>query len=104
MFLTRSCLGVLRRYSTKTPKSLPFTITRTETANFPVYIDYKSGGNQVQTIIRRIEGDDNALLKELITDLGIPRADASINQLTKHIRIKGNHSQRIKQWIQDRGF
>ncbi|WBW71438.1 mitochondrial ribosomal protein subunit L49 [Schizosaccharomyces osmophilus] len=104
MLFTRNCFGVLRHYSTGTSKSLPFIISRSKTANFPVYIDYKSGGNQVQTIIRRIEGDDNALLKKLITDLGISQADASINRLTKQISIKGNHSQRVKEWIQNHGF
>ncbi|EPX74466.1 ribosomal protein subunit Img2 [Schizosaccharomyces octosporus yFS286] len=104
MVFVKNCFGILRHYSTGTSKTLPFAISRSKTANYPVYIDYKSGGNQVQTIIRRIEGDDNALLKELISDLAIPKADASINRLTKQIVIKGNHSQRVKQWIQDHGF
>ena len=36
---------------------IPFRVVRSRYRNLPVYLDYKSGGNRVLTIIRKIEGD-----------------------------------------------
>ena len=37
--------------------TLPFRVLRSKNRNLPVYTDYKSGRNQVLTLVRKIEGN-----------------------------------------------
>lgn len=37
--------------------SIPFRVVRSRFGNLPVYLDYKSGGSRVLTIVRKVEGD-----------------------------------------------
>ena len=37
--------------------TLPFRVSRSKYRNLPVYTDYKSGGSQVLTSVRKIEGN-----------------------------------------------
>ena len=36
---------------------IPFRVVRSRYGNLPVYLDYKSGGSQVLTIVRKVEGE-----------------------------------------------
>ena len=36
---------------------IPFRVVRSKFGNLPVYLDYKSGGSRILTIVRKIEGD-----------------------------------------------
>src|SRR5277367_5869820 len=49
--------------ATKKPVSLslPYCVNRTPTANLPIYLLAKRGGNLKQTRLRKIEGDINTL-------------------------------------------
>ena len=61
---------------------IPFRVVRSRYGNLPVYVDYKSGGSRVLTIIRKIEGDATvragfcgvSKLMGLALFLGLPRA------------------------------
>lgn len=67
---------------------LPYRVNRTPTANLPVYLLAKRGGNLKQTKLRKIEGDISALRMQLRDALKLDDKDIVINQLTKHIIIR----------------
>ena len=45
---------------------IPFRVVRSRYGNLPVYLDYKSGGSRVLTIIRKVEGDAEVRTSEEI--------------------------------------
>lgn len=79
-----------------------YFVARTTNKGLPVYSEYKNGGTRLLTIVRRIEGDSNALIKDLNTDF--PEAVVSLNQKTQHVVIKGHHVNEIKEWLISKGF
>ncbi|ODQ56501.1 hypothetical protein SAICODRAFT_49951, partial [Saitoella complicata NRRL Y-17804] len=81
-----------------------YYIRRTTSNQIPVYIDYKRGGNLLQTLIRKVEGDHRALLAEVQEKFKIDKKDIKINPVTKHIVIKGNYTRKIKWWLHRKGF
>ncbi|BFZ59119.1 54S ribosomal protein img2, mitochondrial [Saitoella coloradoensis] len=82
----------------------PYYVRRTASNQIPVYSDYKRGGNLLQTLIRKIEGDHQALLAEVQEKFNIDKKDIKINPVTKHIVIKGHYTGAIKAWLQRKGF
>lgn len=101
--------------------SIPFRVVRSRFGNLPVYLDYKSGGNRVLTIIRKVEGDAvvsvgmvswnacyfnplKALEKMLRAHLNVKgqltRADNLIGSVTLH----GNHKDKTVAWLKTMGF
>ncbi|CAI8011641.1 hypothetical protein GBAR_LOCUS7482, partial [Geodia barretti] len=45
---------------------IPFRVVRSRYGNLPVYLDYKSGGSRVLTIVRKVEGDAEVRTSEEI--------------------------------------
>lgn len=54
------------------------------------------------TKLRRIEGDVNVLRKDLQLALGMDEKEVVINQLTRHIIVKGHKTKEIEQFLKDR--
>jgi translation initiation factor 1 (eIF-1/SUI1) len=79
-----------------------YVVSRTVNKGLPVYSDYKNGGTRLLTIVRRVEGDASALMKDLNADF--PEAVISINAKTQHVVIKGHHVNEIKEWLISKGF
>lgn len=79
-----------------------YTIARTVNKGLPVYSEYKNGGTRLLTVVRRVEGDSNALMADLSADF--PEAVLRINQKTQHVVIKGHHVNEIKEWLISKGF
>lgn len=71
-----------------TPSKKPYTVTLTNTQNLPIYLLNKRGGNLKQTRIRRIEGDVDALARDLRVSLGVDEKDVVINRVTGHIIVR----------------
>ncbi|KAI8073287.1 ribosomal protein L49/IMG2 [Gongronella butleri] len=92
-----------RCYSTA--KQSSYLVSRTTNKGLPVYSDIKNGGTKHLTIIRRVEGDVEALRTELAAMFPeAPKNHVRINPTNNHIVIKGNYVNEIKQWLVAKGF
>ena len=65
-----------------------YHVARSRNGNFPVYSDYKRGGNLHHTTVRKISGDIQALRYELKLHLDKTDAEVKVNVLTKHVIVK----------------
>jgi translation initiation factor 1 (eIF-1/SUI1) len=92
-----ACQNSKRFYSTPA-----YFVARTTNKGLPVYSEYKNGGTRLLTVVRRIEGDSNALIKDINTDF--PEAIVRLNPKTQHVVIKGHHVNEIKEWLISKGF
>ena len=95
----------------------------------PIYTEYRSGGNNCFTLIKRISGDAASLssdLAEYFTEINTKTASDSQNatgnsvdenekkkQLLKkwrireelgHVWIHGNHTQIVRKFLESKGF
>ncbi|KAH8819668.1 mitochondrial large subunit ribosomal protein-domain-containing protein [Xylogone sp. PMI_703] len=84
--------------------ALPYRISRTPSKNLPIYLLAKAGGNLKQTKIRKIEGNIGALKSDLQQALGLGEKEVVINQLTKHIIIKGWKKPEVTKFLEERQF
>ncbi|KAF2789744.1 hypothetical protein K505DRAFT_252641 [Melanomma pulvis-pyrius CBS 109.77] len=92
---------------TPTTISLPppkYHISRSHSQNYPVYSDYKRGGNLHLTTIRKITGDLSALRDELRVFLNKQNDEVKINSLTSHVIVKGHHVAEITDFLKARGL
>lgn len=55
-------------------------------------------------LIKKVDGDRIRLLEDLVQGLGIAREDARINPTTQHIELKGDHFDKARGWLLERGF
>ncbi|XP_076875655.1 large ribosomal subunit protein mL49 [Brachyhypopomus gauderio] len=90
----------------ETPPSLPYMIRRSRMHNVPVYSDIKHG-NQMITLLRKVEGDIWALdkdVKEHLQKLTGKEPPTQVNEITGTIRIKGQFDKELKEWLLKQGF
>jgi large subunit ribosomal protein L49 len=91
-----------------TPKlELPpvkYHVSRSSEKNYPVYTDFKRGGNLHITTIRKITGDLSALRDELRVFLNKKDGEVRINDLTQQVIIKGHHVDQVTKFLQARGM
>lgn len=93
---------------------LPYTISRTQSSNLPVYHLAKAGGNKHLTTLRKLTGDLNALQSDIRSALGLEqfvvdqqgrkKENVAINWTTKQIVVRGWRGPEIKRWAEMRGF
>ncbi|MCJ1471429.1 hypothetical protein MMC13_000068 [Lambiella insularis] len=83
---------------------LSYHVHRTASKQLPVYHDAKRGGNLHQTRIRKIEGSINDLRNELQEALELREEQIVINQLTRHIIIKGWMKAEVDKFLEERRF
>lgn len=75
-----------------------YYIERSETGNFPVYSDYKAGGNKMVTEIRGIRGDAVQLRNDLQRELPyISKKLWKVLPTSHKIIITGNFVRPVKQ-------
>ncbi|KAI8977501.1 ribosomal protein L49/IMG2 [Mycotypha africana] len=79
-----------------------YFVQRTTNKGLPVYTDYKNGGTRVLTVIRKVQGDTAALMKDIQKDF--PEAVMQINHRTQHLFIKGRCMNEMKEWLISKGF
>mmetsp|Transcript_5005 Transcript_5005/g.7424 ORF Transcript_5005/g.7424 Transcript_5005/m.7424 type:complete len:148 (+) Transcript_5005:35-478(+) len=82
-----------------TNEKMPFWIKRTKSGSLPVYIDYKNGRSKTVTLLRRVEGDLDAVEMELTKITKQP-----VKRKVGGFEIKGNHVPIIRTWIRGIGF
>ncbi|KAI1640838.1 hypothetical protein F4809DRAFT_588948 [Biscogniauxia mediterranea] len=71
-----------------TPPTLPYYVGRNNLRNFGVYHKVKAGGNFKVTLLKKGEGNLQALKRDIKDALGLPETDVSVNRVTRHIVIK----------------
>lgn len=81
---------------------LGYMVKRSAFGNMPVYTDYRNGGTKKLTIIRRINGDIMKLETDLKESLG--KVYTHVDEMTGHITIRGLHTNRVTQWLYQKGF
>ncbi|TPX38163.1 hypothetical protein SmJEL517_g00150 [Synchytrium microbalum] len=85
-----------------TKDNLPYLVKRTAIAKWlPVYKDIKNQTG-IWTVIRRIEGDVNALANDLTSF--IPSHRVHVKEVARHVRIKGDYIKEVKDWLTARQF
>ncbi|KAG2174566.1 hypothetical protein INT44_006829 [Umbelopsis vinacea] len=94
-----------RLYSTEA-SSPNYIITRTDASGaLPVYLDIKNGGTRSLTIIRRVQGDAEALRQEVAALFpDTPKNFVTVNPINNQVVIKGSYVNDIKQWLAQKGF
>lgn len=87
------------------PEQLTYRVNRTPSKQLPIYLLAKRGGNLKQTRLRKIEGDITKLKDDLQQALGITEdKEIQINQLTRHIIVKGHRKPEIAKFLEERKF
>ena len=84
-----------------TPTRVPFTITRTRSHALPVYLDYRGGGTLVTTCVRRVEGDVDAMARQLQLLVG-DRTRVVVRP--GRVEVKGNYVEETRRWLKTIGF
>ncbi|KAI0458879.1 mitochondrial large subunit ribosomal protein-domain-containing protein [Xylaria acuta] len=87
-----------------TPRQLPYFVARNNFKNLSVYQRDKRGGNLKITILKRGEGDLQALKQDIKDALQLPDGDVSVNGVTRHILIKGHKRSEILSFLHTMGF
>ncbi|KAH7361803.1 hypothetical protein B0T11DRAFT_279630 [Plectosphaerella cucumerina] len=119
-FTTRAAIPSTIRFSSTTPSpSAPeTTITRntspvtpnaassrryavglSSSNNYPIYAVSKAAGQSKFTIIKRVEGDKQAFIQDLVEATGIPREEIVLQPVTGHIQFKGTRTQELKKYL-----
>ncbi|KAI7899493.1 mitochondrial large subunit ribosomal protein-domain-containing protein [Cokeromyces recurvatus] len=102
MFTTRSIVQSAHHNIKRYYSAPAYFVSRTVNKGIPVYTDYKNGGTRLLTVIRKVQGDSLALMEDLQADF--PEAEITRNYRTRHVLIKGNHVNEIKEWLIAKGF
>ncbi|KAF7732773.1 hypothetical protein EC973_000046 [Apophysomyces ossiformis] len=103
--MLRSWIPIARRCYSSSTATPAYVIRRTANKGLPVYSDIKNGRTEKLTIVRRINGDANALREELFTLF--PEASPAhirVNPRNNQVIIKGIYVNEVKEWLIQKGF
>lgn len=89
--------------SAKPPRTLPYFVARNQLNNLAVY-QTTSAGTKKHTLLKKGEGNLAALKQDVTTALGLPEGAVTVNNVTRHIRIKGHHIRDVTKFLKDLGF
>jgi large subunit ribosomal protein L49 len=79
---------------------LPFRVHRSRNGNLPVYSDFRIGGSKVVTILRKYQGDVDAL-STAVSRL----CESDVYKFHGRIEVKGKHGRTLRNWLaNDLGF
>ena len=81
-------------------ENLPFFVARSKSSNLPVYRDYKHARGCKMTVVRKIEGDVDALLIELKKIC----SNADIRPRIGSLEVKGLHKKVVIDYLTRLGF
>lgn len=86
---------VVRQFSlpppTKTPEelaTLPYIVRRTPYAQLPVYRSFKSGGNRIVVLIKKVAGNRLKMIEDLTEALQLEGTEIRLNPTTQHVEVK----------------
>ncbi|KAJ1960697.1 mitochondrial 54S ribosomal protein img2 [Dipsacomyces acuminosporus] len=96
--------GTANSASTQAPElvTYPYFVQRTRFQSLPVYTDIKNGGTRKLTLVRRIEGDIEALRSDLVQAL--EDSTIQINGVSRQLVIKGDRVKEVRAWLTKKGF
>ncbi|KAJ1956432.1 hypothetical protein DL89DRAFT_268978 [Linderina pennispora] len=80
----------------------PYFINRTRFQTLPVYTDIRNAGTRTLTLVRRIDGDVEALRKDLAAALEDNTIE--IRKVSRQIVIRGNRISEVREWLTKKGF
>ncbi|KAF8590454.1 hypothetical protein K439DRAFT_1329830 [Ramaria rubella] len=93
------------------PSLFSYHVTRNSRGSLPVYSDFRNAGTRYQVHVRNIQGDANALLRDLQATLFPASEEASILRgqvvRSKHIVLQGpgrGWKGNVADWLRARGF
>ena len=86
------------------PVRRPYLVERTPSQKLPVYQLAKRGGNYKLTVVKKVDGDKQALKRDLAQELGLGLEDVRVKTVTGHVELKGHFASRVSQWLQQQGF
>ncbi|KAH6677242.1 mitochondrial large subunit ribosomal protein-domain-containing protein [Halenospora varia] len=88
--------------SSHAPK--PYRVLLSPSDNLPVYTMKKAGGNRLLTKIKHVEGDIEALKRDIGVALGMEgHKEVVVNELTKCVVLKGHKPIEVKKFLTDSG-
>ncbi|KAJ1948198.1 mitochondrial 54S ribosomal protein img2 [Linderina macrospora] len=80
----------------------PYFINRTRFQTLPVYTDIRNAGTRTLTLVRRIDGDVEALRNDLAAALEDNTVE--IRKVSRQIVIRGNRINEVREWLTKKGF
>lgn len=89
---------------------LPYHVPRNNRGSVPVYTDIRNAGTRHLTLIRNVQGNIDALAKDLADSLhspGSPHAQRMKIQTirSKHVVLSGGHwKHQLTRWLVSKGF
>ncbi|KAI0436121.1 mitochondrial large subunit ribosomal protein-domain-containing protein [Xylaria telfairii] len=86
------------------PPQLPYFVGRNNLNNLSVYHEKKRGGNLKRTVLKKGEGDLQALKQDLRDVLQLQHGDISVNTVTRHIIIRGHKRDEVLHFLYTVGF
>ncbi|OBT90854.1 hypothetical protein VE02_00429 [Pseudogymnoascus sp. 03VT05] len=90
---------------TTSSQSLEYRVSRTPSAQLPIYLLAKRGGNLKQTRVKKIEGNIAQLREDLKVALGIEEdREIQVNHLTRHIIVKGHRKPEVAKFLEEHKF
>ncbi|KAH8107145.1 mitochondrial large subunit ribosomal protein-domain-containing protein [Cristinia sonorae] len=115
--MIRNAVRQVRAYSTAPPQHAiiqhPYFVRRNTRGSLPVYTDIRNS-NKYFTLIRNVEGDVDALVRDLTAtfhDAPEPQMDSVsahhpvASRHKRHVVLSGgNWKHDVVRWLQDKGF
>ncbi|KAK9779571.1 putative Large ribosomal subunit protein mL49 [Seiridium cardinale] len=83
---------------------LPYYVGRNSLNNIAVYERRDRGGNLRKTLLKKGEGNLQALRYDIAEALGLTEKEVRVNNVTNHIEIKGHRREDVVQFLRDMGF
>jgi large subunit ribosomal protein L49 len=96
--LNRSFCSALKIPVSLAGEKLSFTVLRTVNGELPVYKVYKGNGKIVNTVVKNIRGDLDAIRKELAMVCESP-----VKLHMGSVEIRGIHTWKVKEYLESIG-
>ncbi|KAK6198417.1 hypothetical protein LQW54_010311 [Pestalotiopsis sp. IQ-011] len=103
-FTTSSAQSTTHAQSPKPPQHLPYYVGRNRMNNIAVYERRDRGGNLKKTLLKKGEGNLQALRFDVAEALGLSEKDVKVNSITNHVEIKGHRKEDVVEFLRNMGF
>ncbi|KAK4556342.1 hypothetical protein LTR86_006486 [Recurvomyces mirabilis] len=84
--------------------NLAYFVSRTPSKELPIYQLRKRGGNLKMTRIKKVDGRPEELRDDLRKLLGLEEKEAVVNNVTKHVMLKGWFKPEVEFFLRQRLF